>query len=117
LLEQLEKAKEEKKKIDERIVRLENELASLENSNTGHQPAAPSQHGHGPQERPHTDEERVDVSLENCDGRNEEEGSGEEAGIKIRPRLPTPLLKPLKFLKRTTRQFSMLATKTRNKSC
>jgi len=80
LLEQLKKAKEEKKKIEERIVRLENELASLENSNTGHQRAAPSQHGHGPKERPHTDEERVDVSLENCGGRNEDEGRGEEDG-------------------------------------
>ncbi|CAL6334182.1 unnamed protein product [Bathycoccus prasinos] len=54
--------------------------ASLENSNTGHQPAAPTQQGHGPKERPHTDEERADVSLENCDGRNEDEGRGEEDG-------------------------------------
>ena len=79
---ELEKAKEEKKKIDERIVRLKNELASLEieNSNAGHQPAAPTQQGHGPQERPHNDEERVDASLENCDGRNEDEGRGEEDG-------------------------------------
>ena len=50
MLELLEKAKEEKKKIDERIVRLENELASLENSNAGHQPAAPTQQGHGPED-------------------------------------------------------------------
>jgi len=78
LLEQLEKAEEEKKKIDEKIAGLKNKLASLENSNNGHQPAAPTQQGHGPQERPHNDEERVDASLENRDRCNEE--GGEEEG-------------------------------------
>ena len=78
MLEQLKKAEEEKKKIDETIARLKNELASLENSNNGHQPAAPTQQGHGPEVHPHTDEERVDVSLENRDRCNEE--GGEEEG-------------------------------------
>lgn len=78
MLEQLEKAEEEKKKIVEKIAGLKNKLASLENSNNGHQRAAPSQHGHGPKEHPHTDEERVDVSLENRDRCNEE--GGEEEG-------------------------------------